>query len=126
MSKTGGYRCTNAAKGDATMNPILELKNITLTLEDDRILDNVSLSIEDGQFVTFLGPSGCGKTTTLRIIAGFLSPDQGDVSFNGERINDLPAYKRPVNTVFQRYALFPHLNVFDNVAFGLKLKKLSK
>ncbi len=108
------------------MNPILELKNITLTLEDDRILDNVSLSIEDGQFVTFLGPSGCGKTTTLRIIAGFLSPDQGDVSFNGERINDLPAYKRPVNTVFQRYALFPHLNVFDNVAFGLKLKKLSK
>ena len=84
----------------------IELKNIYLDFENDRILDNVSLSIKDGDFVTLLGPSGCGKTTTLRIIAGFLQPDKGDVYFDGKRINDLPAYKRPVNTVFQRYALF--------------------
>ena len=76
--------------------------------------------------MTLLGPSGCGKTTTLRIIAGFVQPDKGDVYFDGKRINDLPAYKRPVNTVFQRYALFPHLNVFDNVAFGLKIQKVPK
>ena len=104
----------------------IELKNIYLDFENDRILDNVSLSIKDGDFVTLLGPSGCGKTTTLRIIAGFLQPDKGDVYFDGKRINDLPAYKRPVNTVFQRYALFPHLNVFDNVAFGLKIQKVPK
>ena len=104
----------------------IELKNIYLDFEHDRILDNVSLSIKDGDFVTLLGPSGCGKTTTLRIIAGFLQPDKGDVYFDGKRINDLPAYKRPVNTVFQRYALFPHLNVFDNVAFGLKIQKVPK
>jgi len=76
--------------------------------------------------VTFLGPSGCGKTTTLRIIGGFAFPDEGDVYFDGKRINDVPPYKRPINTVFQRYALFPHLNVFDNVAFGLKVQKLPK
>ena len=104
----------------------IELKNIYLDYENDRILDNVSLSIKDGDFVTLLGPSGCGKTTTLRIIAGFVQPDKGDVYFDGKRINDLPAYKRPVNTVFQRYALFPHLNVFDNVAFGLKIQKVPK
>ena len=104
----------------------IELKNIYLDYENDRILDNVSLSIKDGDFVTLLGPSGCGKPTTLRIIAGFVQPDKGDVYFDGKRINDLPAYKRPVNTVFQRYALFPHLNVFDNVAFGLKIQKVPK
>jgi spermidine/putrescine transport system ATP-binding protein len=105
---------------------LLDLKNITLSYDGDKILDNVSLSVKDKEFVTFLGPSGCGKTTTLRIIGGFAFPDEGDVYFEGKRINDVPAYKRPINTVFQRYALFPHLNVFDNVAFGLKVKKLPK
>ena len=105
---------------------LLELKNITLSYDGDKILDNVSLYIRDKEFVTLLGPSGCGKTTTLRIIGGFSFADEGDVLFEGKRINDLPAYQRPINTVFQRYALFPHLNVYDNVAFGLKLKKLDK
>lgn len=115
-----------SAKGDTSMkkNILLELKNITLDFDQDRILDNVSLYVRDNEFVTFLGPSGCGKTTTLRIIAGFLSPDKGDVYFNGQKINDLPPHKRNVNTVFQRYALFPHLNVYDNVAFGLKVHKV--
>ena len=108
------------------MAKLIELKNIVLSYEGDRILDNVSLSIESGQFVTLLGPSGCGKTTTLRIIGGFATPDEGDVLFEGKRINDLPPHKREVNTVFQRYALFPHLNVFDNVAFGLKIQKLPR
>ncbi len=108
------------------MSNIIELKNITLSYDGDKVLDNLSLSIENGQFVTFLGPSGCGKTTTLRIIGGFLTPDSGDVFFDGQRINDLPPHKRELNTVFQRYALFPHLNVFDNVAFGLKIQKVPK
>lgn len=105
---------------------LLDLRNITLYYDGDKILDNVSLYIKDKEFVTFLGPSGCGKTTTLRVIGGFASPEEGDVFFEGKRINDLPPYKRPINTVFQRYALFPHLNVFDNVAFGLKIKKVDK
>ena len=84
----------------------------------------MSLSIKDKEFVTLLGPSGCGKTTTLRIIAGFIEPDSGNLYFDGKRINDIPPYKRQVNTVFQRYALFPHLNVFENIAFGLRLKKM--
>jgi spermidine/putrescine transport system ATP-binding protein len=105
---------------------LLDLKNITLSYDGDKILDNVSLYVRDKEFVTLLGPSGCGKTTTLRVIGGFAFPDEGDVFFEGKRINDLPAYKRPINTVFQRYALFPHLNVYDNVAFGLKIKKLDK
>ena len=108
------------------MSNIIELKNIILSYDDDRILDNVSLKVEDGQFVTLLGPSGCGKTTLLRIIGGFVSPDEGDVFLDGKKINDLPPHKRPINTVFQRYALFPHLNVFDNVAFGLKIQKTDK
>ncbi len=103
---------------------LLEIKNITLSFDQDKVLDNVSLYVKDKEFVTFLGPSGCGKTTTLRIIAGFVSPDEGDVYFEGKKINDLPPHKREVNTVFQRYALFPHLNVFDNVAFGLKIAKV--
>lgn len=102
-------------------NKLLELKNIILEYDGDRILDNVNLYVKDKEFVTLLGPSGCGKTTTLRIIGGFVSPDQGDVFFEGKRINDLPPHKRRVNTVFQRYALFPHLNVFENVAFGLRV-----
>ena len=103
---------------------LIELKNITLSFENEKILDGINLNIHDKEFITLLGPSGCGKTTTLRIIAGFLEPDYGDVMFSGERINDVPAYKRQVNTIFQRYALFPHLNVYENVAFGLRLKKL--
>ena len=105
---------------------IIDLKNISISFDDQPILKDVSLEIHDGEFVTLLGPSGCGKTTTLRIIAGFLSPDSGDVIFEGEKINGVPAHKRQVNTIFQRYALFPNLNVADNIAFGLKLQKKSK
>ncbi len=108
------------------MNSIIELKDIILSYDGDRILDNVSLKVEDGQFVTLLGPSGCGKTTLLRIIGGFVSPDEGDVFLDGKNINNVPPHKRPINTVFQRYALFPHLNVFDNIAFGLKIQKVDK
>lgn len=105
---------------------IIELKDVTVSFDGETILDRLSLSIQDGAFVTFLGRSGCGKTTTLRIIAGFLKPDSGDVFFEGRRINDVPPYQRPVNTIFQRYALFPYLNVFDNVAFGLRVKGAAK
>ncbi len=103
---------------------LLELKNIALSYDQDCILDHINLYIKDKEFVTLLGPSGCGKTTTLRIIGGFTAPDEGDVFFEGQRINDIPPHKRKVNTVFQRYALFPHLNVFENVAFGLKVSKV--
>ena len=105
---------------------IIELKNISKSYDGVTVLDNIQLHIYDNEFLTLLGPSGCGKTTTLRMIGGFETPDQGDVLFLGERINDLPAHKRNVNTVFQRYALFPHLNVFDNVAFPLKEKKVPR
>lgn len=108
------------------MEKIIELKNISKSFDDDLILDNMSLDIHDNEFITLLGPSGCGKTTTLRIIGGFESPDEGDVFFMGERINDVPPHKRHVNTVFQKYALFPHLNVFDNVAFGLVEQKVPR
>lgn len=107
------------------MENIVSLKNIIVEFEDgEQILKNISLDIKDKEFVTFLGPSGCGKTTTLRIIAGFLEPKSGDVLFEGKRINGMPPHKRNVNTVFQRYALFPHLNVYENIAFGLRVKKL--
>jgi len=102
---------------------IIEFKNISISFGSQTVLDGIDLSIRDGEFVTLLGPSGCGKTTTLRIIGGFETPDGGDVLFNGKRINDLPAYKRNVNTIFQRYALFPHLNVYENIAFGMRVKK---
>ncbi len=105
---------------------LIELKNICKSFDGEQILSNVNLYINDHEFITLLGPSGCGKTTTLRIIGGFESPDEGDVYFGGERINDVPPHKRPVNTVFQKYALFPHLNVYDNIAFGLKLAKINK
>ena len=105
---------------------IIELRNITLSFDGEKILDSLDLTVRDGEFVTFLGRSGCGKTTTLRIIAGFLRPDEGDVFFDGERVNDVPPYKRSVNTIFQRYALFPHLNVYENVAFGLKVAGVPK
>lgn len=104
-------------------NIILSLKNVSKTLGDKTILDDIGLDIRKGEFVTLLGPSGCGKTTTLRILAGFLSPDSGSVMLEGKDIASLPPYKRPFNTVFQRYALFPHLDVYDNIAFGLKLQK---
>ena len=106
------------------MDKLIELKSISKEYDGEKILDDISMVIHDKEFVTLLGPSGCGKTTTLRIIGGFAEPDAGDLYFNGERVNDLPAYKRPVNTVFQRYALFPHLNVYENIAFALRLKKL--
>ena len=103
---------------------IVELKNISVAFDGEKILDGLNLDIKDKEFITLLGPSGCGKTTTLRLIAGFLEPDEGDVIFEGKVINDVPAYKRQVNTIFQRYALFPHLNVYENIAFGLRIKKL--
>ena len=102
---------------------LIQLKGISKSFDGETVLDNMSLEIHDKEFITLLGPSGCGKTTTLRIIGGFETPDTGDVYFDGKRINDLPPYERQVNTVFQRYALFPHLNVFDNIAFGLRLRK---
>ena len=103
---------------------IVSLRDISVDFDGDPILVGLDLDIRDKEFVTLLGPSGCGKTTTLRTIGGFVTPMSVDVFFDGVRINDLPPYKRQVNTVFQRYALFPHLNVFENVEFGLKLKKL--
>ncbi len=107
-------------------NVIIDLRNISVSFDGEVILDKLNLYIRNGEFITFLGPSGCGKTTTLRVIAGFLAPDEGDVVFEGKIINGVPAHKRQVNTIFQRYALFPHLNVAENIAFGLKLKKMSK
>ncbi|WP_099203402.1 spermidine/putrescine ABC transporter ATP-binding protein [Miniphocaeibacter massiliensis] len=108
------------------MTNTIELKNISKTFEDDLILDNLSLNIKQGEFLTLLGPSGCGKTTTLRILAGFLTPDSGEVIFEGKKINEIPPYERNINTVFQKYALFPNMNVYENVAFGLKIKKVNK
>ncbi|MEE1055006.1 MAG: ATP-binding cassette domain-containing protein, partial [Acutalibacteraceae bacterium] len=105
---------------------IVELKNISVAFDGEQILDDLSLTIKDKEFITFLGPSGCGKTTTLRLIAGFLEPDSGDILFENKKINGVPAYKRQVNTIFQRYALFPHLNVYENIAFGLRIKKKSE
>lgn len=107
-------------------NTIVSLKDIFVRFDGEVILNHISLDIHEKEFVTILGPSGCGKTTTLRIIGGFVEPESGDVIFDGKRINGTPPNKRNVNTVFQKYSLFPHLNVFDNVAFGLKLKKMPK
>ena len=104
-------------------NNIIDLKNISVAFDGETIIDNMNLYIRDKEFITFLGPSGCGKTTTLRIIAGFQEPDSGDVIFDGKVINGVPPHKRQLNTIFQRYALFPHLNVYENIAFGLRLKK---
>lgn len=105
-------------------NNIISLQNISVAFDGERILNDINLDIKDKEFVTLLGPSGCGKTTTLRIIGGFLTPDGGTVKFEGKEINNAPPHKRNINTVFQRYALFPHLNVYENIAFGLKVKKL--
>ena len=103
---------------------IIKLEHLSKEFDGVKVLDDVSLDIKKGEFVTFLGPSGCGKTTTLRIIAGFTKPDAGSVIMEGKDISEVPPYRRPLNTVFQRYALFPHLDVYDNVAFGLKLQKV--
>ena len=105
---------------------LIDLVGITKEFGDTKALDNVNLYIRKREFITLLGPSGCGKTTMLRIIGGFEYPDEGQVLFEGKDIANVPPYKRRVNTVFQKYALFPHLNVFDNIAFGLRLKKMPK
>ncbi len=102
---------------------LIDLKNITVSFDGEKVLDDLSLYIRDGEFVTLLGSSGCGKTTTLRIIAGFIDPDEGQVYFDGEDMSGVPPYKREVNTIFQRYALFPHYNVFENIAYGLRVRK---
>ena len=107
-------------------NNIIELKDIKKVFDDTVVVDNFNLTVKKGEFVTFLGPSGCGKTTTLRMIAGFEFPTEGEILLNGEDISHIPPNLRPINTVFQRYALFPHLNVYENVAFGLNLKRLPK
>ena len=104
-------------------NAIIDLKNISVSFGNNQVLKNLNLYIRDKEFITLLGPSGCGKTTTLRIIAGFVEPDEGEVIFEGKKINSVPPHKRQVNTIFQRYALFPHLNVYENVAFGLRIRK---
>ncbi len=108
------------------MKKIIELRDVSKAFDGETVLDHIDLDIYDNEFLTLLGPSGCGKTTTLRLIGGFETPDSGDVLFLGARINDTPPHKRSVNTVFQRYALFPHLNVFDNVAFPLREQRLPK
>ena len=102
---------------------LIRLRNLCMAYDDELVLDNLNLYINDKEFLTLLGPSGCGKTTTLRIIGGFATPTSGDVLFDGVRINDVPPHQRQINTVFQKYALFPHLNVFENVAFGLRMQR---
>ncbi|HHV60500.1 MAG TPA: ATP-binding cassette domain-containing protein [Clostridiaceae bacterium] len=106
--------------------PIIELINLTKQFDGVTVVDHINLSIKENEFVTLLGPSGCGKTTTLRMIGGFENPDEGDIFFEGKKINNIPPYERNVNTIFQKYALFSHLNVYENVAFGLRIKKLSR
>jgi len=105
-------------------NAIVRLEGVSKCYDGDLVLDSIDLTIHNNEFMTLLGPSGCGKTTTLRIIGGFVSPDTGCVYFDEKNITDTPPYKRSVNTVFQKYALFPHLNVFENIAFGLRLQKV--
>ena len=107
-------------------NHIISLRDIAVSYDGEQVLKGFDLYIRDGEFVTLLGPSGCGKTTVLRTIGGFVTPDSGEVFFNGKNITGLPPHKREVNTIFQRYALFPHLNVYDNIAFGMRLKKRSE
>ncbi|SHE53414.1 spermidine/putrescine ABC transporter ATP-binding protein [Clostridium fallax] len=105
---------------------IIEIKNISKSFGSQKVLDNLSLNIKRNEFLTLLGPSGCGKTTTLKILAGFETADSGDIYFDNNLINNIPPYKRSLNTVFQKYALFPHMNIYENIAFGLKIKKLPK
>ena len=125
MNKNKTTDAVSAGDGNAALQSqtIVSLRSISKEFDGEQVLSEISLDIHDNEFVTLLGPSGCGKTTILRIIAGFETPDSGEVSFDGTVINDLPPYKRELNTVFQKYALFPHLNVYENVAFGLRLRK---
>ena len=120
-----GYRFEKKGMGK-TMKKLIQFKNIVKEFDGQLVLKGINLDIYENEFVTLLGPSGCGKTTLLRILGGFLTPDEGQVLFDGEDIGQLPPYKREINTVFQKYALFPHMNVYDNVAFGLKIKKEPK
>ena len=108
------------------MSKLIELKGISKSYDGEKVIDSMNLYIRDGEFITFLGPSGCGKTTTLRIIGGFETADEGQLYFDGVEISNVPAYKRHINTVFQKYALFPHLNVYENIAFPLRLKKVKE
>ena len=111
----------------ATENNIIELRHVKKCYEKDTpVIKDFSLTIKKGEFVTFLGPSGCGKTTILRMIGGFEQPTGGEILLHGKDISKLPPAKRPINTVFQKYALFPYLNIYDNIAFGLKMKKVPK
>jgi len=105
---------------------LIRLHDVCMAYDDELVLDHINLYINDSEFLTLLGPSGCGKTTTLRIIGGFTTPTSGDVTFDGERINDVPPHKRQINTVFQKYALFPHLDVYENIAFGLRIAKVGE
>ena len=107
-------------------NTLISFRNIVKSFDGQMILKGVNLDINEKEFVTLLGPSGCGKTTLLRILGGFLDADEGSVIFDGEEISKKPSYERELNTVFQKYALFPHLSVYENIAFGLKIKKMSK
>ena len=106
--------------------PLIDLQNISKSFDGELVLDDLNLSIKENSFVTLLGPSGCGKTTTLRILGGFVTPDNGRVIFDGQDITKLPPHKRQLNTVFQKYALFPHMNIAENIAFGLKIKNKPK
>ena len=108
------------------MNKLIQFKNIVKEFDGQIVLKGINLDIYENEFVTLLGPSGCGKTTLLRILGGFLRQNEGQVIFDNEDITDVPPYKRELNTVFQKYALFPHMNVYDNIAFGLKIKKRSR
>ena len=108
------------------MNTLIQFKNIVKDFDGQLVLKGINLDIHENEFVTLLGPSGCGKTTLLRILGGFLHQSEGQIIFNGKEISDVPPYKRELNTVFQKYALFPHMNVYENIAFGLKIKKMSK
>ncbi len=114
----------NAAKGISKFDKIIEVRSVTKVFDDVTVVDDMNLSVKRGDFVTLLGPSGCGKTTLLRMIAGFTTPTRGKIFLEGKDVTMLPPHKRPINTVFQKYALFPHLNVYKNIAFGLKLKKI--
>ena len=122
------WRCAGAATKEMQYlkNTIISLKDITVSYDGEQVLGGFNLEIHEGEFVTLLGPSGCGKTTVLRTIAGFIRPDAGDVFFHDKNITGLPPHKREVNTIFQKYALFPHLNVYENIAFGMRLKGRSE
>ena len=123
------YLCTRILFNENMQSenrPIIEIKNVSKFFGEKTALDHINLTVNKGEFVTILGPSGCGKTTLLRLIAGFQTASEGSLCIAGKEVTQTPPHKRPVNTVFQKYALFPHLNVFDNIAFGLKLKKMPK